>query len=117
MAPRRTHGSCAAAAPRVALLVAGDGSARTEERAPGWLDPRAAAWDERCAQALATGDPSALTALEPDLGAALLTAGLPAWHVLGAAAAGATWDAALLARSAPFGVSYLVAGWVRRAAP
>ncbi|RJK96467.1 hypothetical protein [Vallicoccus soli] len=103
----------AAAAPRVALLAAGDGSARTTERSPGWVDPRAADWDAACAAALGSGDPAALAALDPALGHELLAAGVPAWHALAGAAAGGRWRADLGLHAAPLGVSYLVASWAQ----
>src|SRR4051812_16596357 len=44
----------AAVADRVGLLVMGDGSARHDVKAPGYLDPRAASWDEAAHEAFAT---------------------------------------------------------------
>ena len=59
----------------IGLLVLGDGAATHTERAPGHLDPRAAAFDAAVAAALAGADHEALLALDPDLAAALLAAG------------------------------------------
>jgi hypothetical protein len=96
---------------RYGLLVMGDGSARRSERAPGYVDPRAAGFDRAVAAALATGDAAALAALDPGLGAELLAAGVPAWRAAGRAAAGRAWTAELLHDTAPYGVGYLVASW------
>jgi len=101
-------------APVVGLLVMGDGSARRTERAPGYVDPRAASFDATVAVALAEADTAALAALDPALGAELLAAGTAPWRLLGHAAAGGAWDAALLSDSAPYGVGYVVATWARR---
>lgn len=101
-------------APAVGLLVMGDGSARRTEKAPGYVDPRAAGFDAAVATALAGADTVALAALDPALGVDLLAAGTTPWRLLGQAAAGASWAAALLADVAPYGVGYLVATWVRR---
>jgi hypothetical protein len=122
---------------RPAVLVMGDGSARRSERAPGYVDDRAAGFDAAVAEALATGDAAALRNLDPVLGAELLAAGVPAWRAVGrmltageraqvpTAAAraaggtadrsgGGTYDAELLHADAPYGVGYLVATWVAR---
>lgn len=101
-------------APAVGLLVMGDGSARRSEQAPGYLDPRAAAFDAAVAAALARADPTALAALDPGLGAELLAAGTSPWRLLGRAAAGSAWEAAVLSDVAPYGVGYLVAAWRRQ---
>jgi hypothetical protein len=95
----------------VALLVVGDGTARRTEKAPGHLDPRAERWDATAAQALRSGDPSSLLALDVGLGAALLASGRAPWQVLAGAAQGRTWHAELLHDEAPYGVAYLLATW------
>ncbi|HZB51087.1 MAG TPA: hypothetical protein VE547_18515 [Mycobacteriales bacterium] len=99
---------------RLGLLVMGDGSARRSERAPGYVDPRAAGFDAAVAAALATGDAAALRDLDPARGAELLAGGVPAWRVAGHAAAGVEFDAELLRDEAPYGVGYLVAAWTAR---
>ena len=96
---------------RIGLLVMGDGSARRSERAPGYVDPRAAGFDAAVAAALATGDAAALRGLDAGLGADLLAAGVTAWRVAGHAAGTARFDAELLYHAAPYGVGYLVATW------
>jgi len=114
----------AAAAPRVALLVMGDGSARRSASAPGYLDERAEPFDASVEQAVRHGDLPALAALDPALARDLLAAGRPAWQALagaltagsGSVAPGSFAPAAythprteILYSAAPFGVAYLVA--------
>jgi hypothetical protein len=84
----------AAAAPWVALLVMGDGSARRSAAAPGYLDERAEPFDASVEQAFRGGDLSALTALDPDLARDLLAAGRPAWQALAGALSPARRSAA-----------------------
>src|SRR3954468_360471 len=62
----------AASAPRVALVVMGDGSARLSEKGPGYLDERADDYDEAVAQALRSGASTALLDLDPALARELL---------------------------------------------
>jgi hypothetical protein len=104
----------AASAPRVALLAMGDGSARRSAAAPGYLDERAAPFDEAVERAVRDGDLAALGSLDPVLGAELLAVGRPAWQVLaGALLAEPVADGRLrtqvLYSDAPLGVAYLVA--------
>jgi hypothetical protein len=92
------------------LVVMGDGSARRDVKAPGYLDERAAGYDKAVVAALGSGDPGALAGLDLDLGADLLAAGAPVWR---AAAALLTrcYTGHVLHDSAPFGVGYFVAAW------
>lgn len=101
-------------APRVSLLVMGDGSARRGAKAPGYIDDRAAAFDRAVAGALGSADSAALAGLAPDLGESLLAAGTAPWRLLGLAGDDSAWDAELLVDCAPYGVGYFVAGWRRR---
>jgi aromatic ring-opening dioxygenase LigB subunit len=103
----------ARSAPRVALLAMGDGTACLSERAPGYVDPRAAGYDDAVAAALASADGEALLALDPALARELRVAGRAAWQVAAGAAGTAPGrcEGRLLARQAPYGVSYLVAEW------
>ncbi|WP_242901630.1 hypothetical protein [Actinomadura terrae] len=113
----------AESAERVALLVMGDASACRSEKAPGYLDERAASYDGSVASALAKADAEALAALDAGLSRELQAAGRAAWQVLaGAAGAGPGPGASgapgtghmagdLLADEAPYGVGYLVASW------
>jgi hypothetical protein len=96
-----------------ALLVLGDGSARRGVKAPGYDDPRAARFDDRVAQALATADTETLLALDPGLSTELMVAGRTPWQVLAAAvrAAGGPWRADLSYSAAPHGVAYFVSSW------
>jgi hypothetical protein len=106
-----TGRSIAASAPRVALLVMGDGSACRTLKAPGYLDPRAADFDAAAARALRAADPGGLLALDAGLAELLQAAGRAGWQVLAGAAEGAGLDGRLLYDAAPYGVGYLVAGW------
>jgi aromatic ring-opening dioxygenase LigB subunit len=100
---------------RTALLVMGDGSACRGPKSPGYDDPRAGAYDEGVARALAGADADALLGLDPVLSAELKVAGRAAWQVLAGAvrAAGGDWRGELSYQAAPYGVSYFVANWVR----
>jgi hypothetical protein len=100
----------AAAAPRVALLVVGDGSARRSAAAPGYLDDRAEPFDATVERAFRGGDLSGLAALDPDLARDLLASGRPAWQALaGALSPAPRPQTEVLYSAAPFGVAYLVA--------
>jgi hypothetical protein len=99
-------------APRVGLLVMGDGSACRTERAPGYLDERAAGFDAEVARALATADAAALAGLDAALAAELLAAGRAPWQVLAGAAGDTRFRGELLADEAPYGVGYFVAIWI-----
>jgi hypothetical protein len=100
-----------ATAQDVALLVMGDGAARHSEKAPGYLDPRAADWDKAAATAFAEADPAALAALDPALGADLLAAGRAPWQVLAGAADDGRTRSATAKFCAPYGVGYHVVTW------
>jgi hypothetical protein len=107
----------AALAPRVGLLVMGDGPARRARAAPNAADPEADRYDDLLAGALAgpdgRADPAALAALDPRRDGPLEIAGRAAWQVLAGAAGQAPFAAELLFRGAPFEVSYVVASWRR----
>lgn len=113
-APGECHrvGRDLAAAPgRLALLVMGDGSACRTEKAPGYLDERAAPFDAGVASALAGADAAALAALDEKVAAELRAAGRAPWQVLAGAASGADVTGRLLYDGAPYGVGYLVSLW------
>jgi hypothetical protein len=96
----------------VAVLAVGDGSACRTEKAPGHLDPRAAAFDAAIAKCLAAGDIERLSTTDAALAADLMCAGLPVWRWLATAMAGQSVAAAdLSADVAPYGVGYFVASW------
>jgi hypothetical protein len=103
-------------APRVAMLVMGDGSARRSLKGPGYLDDRAAGFDATVAAALGAVDPATLLDIDPTLADELLVAGRVSWQVLAGAARarvdtpGLTGHVAYAA--APYGVSYVVATWL-----
>ena len=97
---------------RVGLVIMGDGSGRHSEKAPGYLDPRAADFDQTVAAALAAGDVEALSSLDPALARELLVAGRAPWQVLAGAAAGRPQPLVSGARyEAPYGVGYHVVTW------
>jgi hypothetical protein len=97
-------------APRVALLVVGDGSARRSPAAPGYFDERAEAFDVTAEAFLRAGDMAGLASLDPGLAAELLATGRAAWQVLaGAVGLDRRAPADVLYADIPFGVSYLVA--------
>ncbi|MFD6341135.1 hypothetical protein [Streptomyces sp. NPDC060131] len=107
----RTGRGIAAGDGRLALLVMGDASACRSLKAPGYLDERAAGFDEEAARALGTADVAALKALDAELAYALKAAGRAPWQVLAGAAEGAGLGGELLYEAAPYGVGYLVAAW------
>ena len=98
------------------LLVVADGSARRTEKAPGHLDPRAAAVDDTLVDAVrscADGGLRRLLDLDPALCADLLVAGRAPLQVLAAAAQDVPLTVESLEVSDPFGVLYLVAHLTR----
>jgi hypothetical protein len=96
-------------APRAALLVMADGSARRSRKAPGYLDERSAAFDAEVGRAIRNGDMPALLALDAGLARDLMATGRPAWQVLAAAANGRRPASLVRYDDDPFGVGYLVA--------
>jgi hypothetical protein len=103
---------------RTGLLVMGDGSARRSLKAPGYLDARAAPFDEEVQACLESGRLAGLADLDPVLAAELLVAGRAAWQVLagaigaGAAAGSSTGSSRLHYSGDPFGVWYPVFSWL-----
>jgi hypothetical protein len=99
----------AQAAPRVALLVMADGSARRSLKAPGYLDERSAAFDSEVGRAIRDGDMPALLALDAGLARDLMATGRPGWQVLAGAMDGGRPATVIRYADDPFGVAYLVA--------
>jgi hypothetical protein len=99
----------AQAAPRVALLVMADGSARRSRKAPGYLDERSTAFDAEVSRAIRDSDLPALLALDTGLARELLATGRPGWQVLAGAADGGRPASVIRYEDDPFGVAYLVA--------
>jgi hypothetical protein len=99
----------AQAAPRVALLVMADGSARRTLKAPGYLDERSAAFDAEVGRAIRDGDLLALLGLDATLATELMATGRPAWQVLAGAVNGGRPASVIRYDDDPFGVAYLVA--------
>lgn len=101
----------AARADRTALLALGDGSARRDQRSPGWAHERAVPHDDAVAAALAGVDLVALDRLDAAEAAELMAGGRAAWQVLAGAAAGAGLRGEQLAYESRYGVAYHVASW------
>lgn len=89
------------------ILVVANGTARRSEKAPGHLDERSFGYDDALGAALAAGDVAGLRALDPELGAELLAAGIPALQGLPAL----SWQATIDWAGDPFGVQYWVVRW------
>ncbi|MFF3378260.1 class III extradiol dioxygenase subunit B-like domain-containing protein [Streptomyces sp. NPDC002680] len=96
---------------RLALLVMGDASACRTLKAPGYLDDRAAGFDEAVGRALGTADVAALKTLDAELAYELKVSGRAPWQVLAGAAEDAGLAGTLLYEDAPYGVGYVVAAW------
>jgi hypothetical protein len=103
----------ATSSPRVALVVMGDGSAALTAKAPRYLVPGASQWQTQLTKAIATADREALQALTGAEAEAVHAGGVAAWWVLAASAADGQWTGELMADSAPYGVGYTVATWLR----
>jgi hypothetical protein len=105
-------------APRVAMVVMGDGSARRTLKGPGYFDVRAQGFDDEVSAALAAVAPTALLELDTVLADELLVAGRAAWQVLAGAAQAREASGATALRgdvgydAAPYGVGYFVATWL-----
>ena len=99
-----------AAASADRLLVLANGSGCRSEKAPGHLDPRSFAFDERIETALAAGDRAGLAGLDAELGRDLLAVGIEPLRRVGALRLDV--EAAVLPYAAdPYGVRYWVATW------
>lgn len=98
---------------RGVLLVLADGSARRGEKAPGYLDERAFAYDEATVRALGSGDVKALASLDRCLAQELMVLGWAPLMVLADVAhrQDADVQARLLHHDDPYGVAYTVALW------
>ncbi len=94
---------------RTALLIMGDGSARRTLKAPGYLDPRAAAFDAEVEKVVRSGELDALQRLDPQLARDLMVTGRPAWQVLAGAMGSLRSRTEVLYCDAPLGVANLVA--------
>jgi hypothetical protein len=112
---RRLGASLAALAPDAAWLVLGDGTTGRTERAPGAFDARAEPYDADVVEALASGCPERVLALDTARAAELGAVGRAAWQVLAGAwevlTDGRAAQAAIDYAAAPFGVGYVVARW------
>ncbi len=86
-----------------------DGSACRTLKAPGYLDARAASFDDQVERAIRDGDGDALLAVDASLARELMATGRPGWQVLAGALRGTGWAAQVRYSGDPFGVGYLVA--------
>ncbi len=116
---------------RTALLVMGDGSARRSPKGPGYIDERAAAFDEAIVKALGDADADALAAVDVALAAEMLVGGVGPWRAAarliggtgtgtgtgtGMDPAAGRWRGEVLYDDASTGVQYVVAVWSRELA-
>jgi hypothetical protein len=109
---RRLGARLAGLAPRVAMLVMGDASAKKAIGVSGAPDTEAEEYDAAIAAALGAADTAALARLDPDRAAELRVTGRAPWQVLAGAAAGTDGlRGRLRLQAAPYDVSYLVASW------
>lgn len=104
----------------VVLLVVADGSACRTEKAPGYFDPRAEAFDRTWVAAVAAGDPAPLLTLDPAVADELRCSGRAPLQVLAGsvragrgphADPGNAISSQVAYEGAPFGVQYLAASW------
>ena len=101
----------AGSAERVVVLVMADGTARRlADGGPGTFDQRAEAFDAAIVDALESGNPTGLAALDPTLAEDLMVAGRAALQVLAGVQAPSVADVHYAA--APYGVGYVVATWL-----
>jgi hypothetical protein len=105
-------GSDSASGRGTGLLVMADGSARRSLKAPGYLDARAAPFDEGVLECLRSGRLGGLAALDPALAAELLVAGRAAWQVLAGAVGDTPGRSRVHYSDDPFGVWYPVFSWL-----
>jgi len=101
----------AASADRLAIVAMGDGAACHDEKAPGYVDDRAPAYDDNVHQAFSTGDLDALLGLDPGTATELMVAGRAPWQVLAGAAAGSDITDRHARLSVRYGVGYHVVTW------
>lgn len=97
---------------RVAMLVMGDGSARHDVKAPGYVDARAGSWDDRAHTAFAAADCTGLLSLDPVLGEELMCAGRAPWQVLAGAAQSVSFTHKEARYDVLFGVGYHLVTWI-----
>ncbi len=95
------------------IVVVGDGSATRTEKAPGYIQPDAVAFDESLIATIEGADPQALLNIDQITANRLWCRGLPAWQVIANACVNITpgFQGTLVLQSSPFGVNYFVASW------
>lgn len=98
---------------RTSLIVMGDGSAKRTEKAPGYIDDRATAFDDQVQQIFEQGNLAELAELDQELGKELWVAGIEPWNSVGkwAASTGANWQPQDFHFEDPYGVAYFVASF------
>lgn len=94
-----------------AVVLLGELSACRDEKGPGSLDERAFPLDDALARALADGDAAALRELDAGLAREVMVGGRDVLRLLGHLAPDGPLAAGVRHRSAPFGVTYLIALW------
>ena len=94
---------------RVAMLVMADGTACRTLKAPGYLDERAAPFDDAVTRMLTGTDLTPLLGLDAGLASDLMATGRPGWQVLAGAAGRLRAACEVRYRDDPFGVYYLAA--------
>lgn len=115
----QSEGATAAAAASAPTVLIGclDGAMSHGPKAPRGEHPDAAVYDDAIEQALRSGDPAALAAIDAGTGEQVGALGAPLWSQLGTLLAGREWDARVLWAGHPYGIGYVVASWLPRQAP
>ena len=110
--PRTYTDALAQGAGREAWLVMADGTTKRTEKAPGSFDARAEGLDAQVVEALASGDPARLAALDTDLALELGAVGVPTLVAVAGALTQQSPATALVRHDgAPLGVGSWVADW------
>lgn len=99
------------------LLVMGDGTAKRTEKAPGYIDDRAAGFDDQIREIFESGELAKLADLDEELGHNLWVAGIEPWRLVGSwiTESETSWQLKQFHFEDPYGVAYFVASFARRA--
>lgn len=97
------------------LLVMGDGTAKRTEKAPGYIDDRAEAFDRRVSEIFKSAQLAELAMLDQELAEELWVAGVIPWKSVGGWVEefGSSWKLRQLHFEDPYGVAYFVADFER----
>lgn len=100
---------------RVGVIVLGDGSAKRTEKAPGFVDHRAVAFDNRLSEIFHSAQLSELSELDFALARELWVWGIDPWMAIGkfVSQSGAQFSLENYFDTDPYGVEYFVAGFSR----